>query len=375
MIRGQDVLLIEPSPFHERAAELCRTNAWVRAGRLTLVEVYSAVEEEYWALQADAGLYDLSYLRSYRIQGPEALLGVEHLITGRLAQHKAGELMTTLWCSDAGAVIGHGTVLKESEDAVQIITREPCKAWIEDTLSDFECRVGELTFDQARLGLAGPTGQMVLEAMGLSLARQLQPGQFITGSLRGLELGLMRRGPERFELWTGKAGARVLWDRLMSAGKPLGLKPVGTEAANLLRLQAGEPALGVDFISALTARVAAEMVRPEALGLETLIERSKRGFVGQTALEQLIPPPRRLLRLIAQTTESLKGGIIAGKDQRPVGYLTSSGYAPALGASLAYGWVETADGPGSPQTAPQGLVLPPDAGSGGKLRQIACRLA
>jgi glycine cleavage system aminomethyltransferase T len=370
MTLTHDALCVEPSPFHDRAAEQCRTNAWVRVGRLTLVEVYSAPEEEYWALQADAGLTDLSYLRSYRVHGPDALIGVELLITNRFAGQKAGTLIDTLWCSDAGTVIGHGTLLKESEESVQIITREPCRAWIEDTLSDFDCTVSELTQDQARLGLAGPAAQAVLEAMGLSLARQLEPQHFVTGGLRGLELGLLRRSSERFELWTGRGASRVLWDRLMAAGKPFGLKPVGTDAATVMRLQAGETALGVDFMSALAARFAAEMVRPEMLGLDTLVDRAKAGFVGQNALAIPPKPGRRLLRLVAETAQSLRGAIIAGKDQRPVGYLTSSGYAPALGASLAFGWVETADG-----TVPQTLVLPPDAGSGGKLRQIPCRQA
>jgi glycine cleavage system aminomethyltransferase T len=365
----QDALTLNASPFHDRAAEHCRTNAWIRAGRLTLVEVYSAVEEEYWALKAEAGLADLSYLRCYRVSGAEARAGLEHLVTRRLDAQKPGEQLEVLWCGDTGAVIGAGRLLMESPDSFLLVTEEPCRAWLEDTLGGYACAVAELSANIARLGLAGPAAQAVLEAMGLTLARQLQPQQFLRGALRGLPLGVARHDLERFELWLDRGEARVLWDRLIFAGKPLGLKPAGTAAQTIRRLELGTPRQGVDFMGALSARYPAEMVRPEALGFHALVDLTKPGFVGQRALGAPLRPGRRLLRLLAETAEPIQGAIIAGKDQRAIGYLTSSAYAPALGASLAFGWVER-----EPE-GPIGLVLPPDAGSAGKLRQIPCRIA
>jgi glycine cleavage system T protein (aminomethyltransferase) len=364
----RDKVCVEPSPFHDRAAELCRTNAWRRAGRLTLVEVYSAVEEEYWALKAGAGLCDLSGLRCYQILGPEALAGLNHLLARHVAPLKPGHEMDVLWCSDAGAVIGHGTLRRESEDRFVLVTREPCRSWLEDTLAGFDCTLAELTQDVARLGLAGPAARFVLDAMGLTLARQLEPKQFVAGALRGFEIGVARVGAEQFELWTGADEARVLWDRLMTAGKPFGLKPAGLAAQNLLRLERGEPAQGIDFVGALAARLPAEMVRPEALGFEALIDRGKTGYVGQTALARPAPAGRRLVRVIAQTAEPLAGAILAGPDQRAAGYLTASGHIPALGASLAFAWLDR-----DPKGA-LGLVLAPDAGSAGQLRLVPCRI-
>jgi aminomethyltransferase len=369
MIPVQDALTLAASPFHDRAAEHCRTNAWVRAGRITLVSVYTTRAEEYWALKSDAGLADLSQRRCYRIRGAEALTGLEHLIARRLETLRPGQFLDVLWCSDTGVVVGHGTLYCESAESFLLVTEEPCCAWIEDTLDGYDCAVSEPVPGLARLGLQGPAAQAVLEAMGLILAKQLLPMQFITGALRGLQLAVARRDAERFELWLAGSEARVLWDRLMQAGKPLGLKPAGTEAQTIARLEAGEPRLGVDFAGALSARYPAEMVRPEALGLEALIDRGKPGFVGQVALASAFAPRRRLIRLIAETDAPLTGTIIVGPDQRAMGYLTSWGYSPAQGASLAFGWVEGAD------TAPAGLLLAPDAGSTGKLRFVACRLA
>lgn len=359
---------VEPSPFHDRAAELCCTNAWVRVGRLTLVEVYGAVEAEYWAAKADAALFDLSARRSYRIRGPEAADGLEHLIARRIDALEPGHQLEIAWCGDTGLLIGHGMLCRESPDSFLIVTDEPCLGWIEDTLAGFDCAVSEESRALARLGLQGPAAQAVLEAMGLTLARRLEPMRVVQGGLRGLAIGLSRRDETRFELWAGQDEARVLWDRLMAAGRPLGLKPAGTAAQTVLRLEAGEPRLGVDFTSALAARFPAEMVRPEAVGLEALIDRAKTGYVGQPALAFPTRPSRRLVRLLAETAEPLQGGIIGGHDRQAMGYLTSWGYAPAQGASLAFGWIE-----GDP-AAVAGLVLPPDAGSAGQLRHIGCRI-
>jgi glycine cleavage system aminomethyltransferase T len=174
-----------------------------------------------------------------------------------------------------------------------------------------------------------------------------------------------------FELWTTDREARVLWDRLMRAGHALRLKPTGTRARTIKRLEQGEPRQGVDFLSAMTARSWSDAAPPEAALLGALVDREGRtGFVGWQALLAATPSTRRrLVRLSADTAEPINQAIIAGGDEQPLGYVTSAAYSPGQGASLALGWIER------PVPA-SGLVLflPPDSGSRGKLRKVPCAL-
>ena len=364
------LLAVRPSPFHDRAAEHCLTNAWTREGALTLVEVYTAVEEEYWALSADAGLMDLSGRRAYRIKGPEAEQALEHMLATRIADLAPGQLREVIWCVDTGFIAGQGLILREGTDAFVLVTEEAAGSWIADSVTGFSCGVGDMSHGMARLALVGPAAAAMLEAVGLSVAGKLEPKHFIVGNLRGLALGLARTGEQAFELWTVEAEARVLWDRVFRAGKPLGLKPVGTAARTLLRLEAGQPRLGVDYQSALRAASWAEAVMPEAVGLSACVDLTGRGgFVGRQALTAAPEPIRRLVRLSANTAEPIGQAILAGPDQKPLGYVTSSGYSPGTGSSVAFGWVEL-------PTEINGLmlVLPPHAASRGKVRRIDCAI-
>ena len=366
----KDLLAVRPSPFHDRAAELCLTNAWTREGALTLVEVYSALEEEYWALAADAGLTDLSARYVYRLKGPEVEAALDHLLATRTGDMQPGQCRPVLWCIDAGFVAGEGLLLREGPEAFVIVTEEPASGWITDSIAGFACALGDMSGGMARLGLTGPAAFGVLEAMGLSQAAKVELAHFIVGNLRGLPIGLARTHETGFELWTSEAEARVLWDRLMRAGQPVGLKPAGTLARTIRRLELGEPRQGVDFMSALRANAWAEAALPDALGLSARIDLTGRaGFVGWQALASAKPGRRQLVRLCADTPEPVNHAIIADGDQQPLGYVTSAAYSPGHGASLAFGWI---DG----RVPAEGLLLflPPDATSRGKLRRVGCRV-
>jgi aminomethyltransferase len=367
----KDLLTVRPSPFHDRAAEHCLTNAWTREGALTLVAVYGALEDEYWALTQNAGLMDLSARQAYRIKGPDAAAALDHVLATRTSDLEPGQCRPVLWCVDAGFIAGAGLVLREGPDAFMLVTEEPASAWIADSIAGFACALGDVGASMARLGLAGPAAGAVLDGMGLSQAAKLAPGHFIVGNLRGLPIGLARTSDTGFELWTTEREARVLWDRLMRAGQTLCLKPAGTRARTINRLERGEPRQGVDFFSAMTAESWSDAVLPEAALLGARVDREGRtGFVGWQALQATAQPPRRrLVRLSADTAEPLNQAIIAGGDEQPLGYVTSAAYSPGQGASLAFGWIERA-------VPASGLVLflPPDSRSRGKLRRVPCAL-
>jgi glycine cleavage system aminomethyltransferase T len=366
----RELFTVRPSPFHDRAAEHCLTNAWTREGALTLVEVYSALEEEYWALAADAGLMDLSARCAYRLKGAEAEAALDHLLATRIGDMQPGQCRPVLWCIDAGFIAGEGLLLREAPDAFVLVTEEPAASWIADSIEGFACGFGDMSAGMARLGLAGPAALAVLDATGLSSAAQVERGHFIVGNLRGLPIGLARTQDTGFELWTTDAEARVLWDRLMRAGQPFALKPAGTRARTIHRLERGEARQGVDFMSALRANAWGDAVMPDAVGLSARVDLGGRsGFVGWQALAAARPSKRRLVRLCADTAEPVGQAIIAGGDQEPLGYIVSSAYSPGQGASLAFGWIES-------EVPAAGLLLflPPDSRSRGKLRRVACRV-
>ena len=99
------------------------------------------------------------------------------------------------------------------------------------------------------------------------------------GTVAGIPVRAMRigfTGEVSFKLHCPQSGALALWDRLMEAGAPHGLRAYGLEASRILRLEKGHILIGQDT-DALTS--------PDELGFGWAVSKKKPFFVGQRALE------------------------------------------------------------------------------------------
>ena len=358
---SEPAILVQPSPLHTRTAPLCLTNCWVQDARLTLVDVYRSLDEEYWALREGVGLFDASAFFAYRISGPDALAGVEHLVTRQVAHLAPGAFTQTVWCDDYGHVIGVGRVLCIDAETYELQTRARALAWIEDTVAGLRCRVDETTGADAGLGLVGPRASSVLDHLGAKAAIALASGQTMAWETKGLSLRIGRMGScgsPAFRLWVKAADAPLAWDRVMAAGAEEGLKPVGARARELARIEAGLPRLGVDFVSALEAVPWSSAATPAALGLATLVDDGKGLFVGRTALRRAPEPSQVLARLQVEAEGPYAPAFIL-KGARPVGFVTSGAWSPLMGAGFAFAWVEAE---ALAVTQPLRLMRPPRLG-------------
>lgn len=346
MMGSDDSALVAVSPFHGRTALHCRTNRWSERAGVSLVDVYETLETDYWALDL-AGLIDLTGLATLRIAGAEAAAALDHLLVTRASALAPGAMAETLWCSDAGTVIGHGHITRASEEEFLLTAYEPSLAWIEDTFKGFAARVYDITDSLARLRLEGSEAANILETAFLGPHVTLKEGRVIQTTVRGLTVSVARLTKTTrpaFALWTDSERAGSLWDRLMRAGQSLPLRPVGQAAVAVAELEAALPRPGTDYASALSADGLTEAVRPEALGLAGLVDFSKPAFVGRAALSQPTGRvPRRLVSLLVEgRPPEIPVMVYAGT--RVVGRTTRAAWSPGLGAGLAMAWLEAGVG-------------------------------
>jgi aminomethyltransferase len=142
-----------------------------------------------------------------------------------------------------------------------------------------------------------------------------------------------------------------LWDAVMTAGRPFGIRPAGMLALDVVRLEAGLILLEVDYTSARHAMNPEQNYSPFEVGLGRLVRFDKADFVGRRALvaeQHAGGPPRRLVGLELDwygierlfTDQGLPPAIPATVDRSPVpvfgvggrqvGRLTSHGWSPIL---------------------------------------------
>ena len=142
-----------------------------------------------------------------------------------------------------------------------------------------------------------------------------------------------------WELHVPIAATGEVFDALMMAGRPHGIRPVGYRALELLRLEKGYRAWGSDITPNDT---------PFEAGLGWAVKlRKNTDFLGRGALEKVAGAPitKRLACFTVDDYETvLLGRETILRNGEPVGYLTSGGYGYTVGQDIGYGYVRNADG-------------------------------
>jgi glycine cleavage system aminomethyltransferase T len=137
-----------------------------------------------------------------------------------------------------------------------------------------------------------------------------------------------------WELMVPTELAGGVWDRIVDAGRDLGLRLAGYYAINALRLDKGYRAFGAELGPDRT---------PLEAGLTFTCDLSgDRAFVGREALERqrVAGPTRRLASFVVEDPEAvLWGGELLLRDGVPVGQVTSAALSATLGAAVGLAWV------------------------------------
>ncbi len=182
------------TPFHDRIAPLCETDAWQRWEGYTTVDTVTTIDEEYFAIRNTATLFDTSPLRNYRVAGADAERFVDRLITRDITRCAIDQVYYSGWCDDAGKLIEDGTVMRLGASEFQINAQEANLRWFEDTAYGLDVTITEVTEGVASLALQGPLSLMLLQDLGLAGIDALAPFRIARFDLDGARLMVSRTG-------------------------------------------------------------------------------------------------------------------------------------------------------------------------------------
>ena len=340
------------TPFHERSRALSQLDSFVPWSGYTTVDVFTSVEQEYFAIRNASSLYDLTPMVKYRIAGPDALRFLDRLTTRDLARLAPGKVTYTVWCDDAGQLIDDGTVFCLAPGEYRLCTAERQLDWLRASAIGFEVEIREVTEEIAALALQGPTSCKLLRSAGLAGVERLKPFEHATFDLpqsagTPLPLQVSRTGftgDLGYELWMSPADAEPVWDALTEVGASRGLRPVGSRALNIARIEAGFLLPRVDFISAAHTLYPGTERSPLELGLGWLIDFGKGHFTGRRALlaEKARGPRRQLVGLDVAGQKPAHDALLytshAGRTQ--AGSVTSATWSPTCKRNIALAMVD-----------------------------------
>jgi glycine cleavage system T protein (aminomethyltransferase) len=335
------------TPFHERARALSQVDSFIPWAGYTTVDVFTTVEQEYFAIRNAATLYDLTPMVKYRVAGRDAQSYLNRLVTRDIGKLKPDRVAYCVWCNDTGHLIDDGTVFRLSESEYRICTAQRQLDWLLDSSIGFEVEVSEITEQVAALALQGPTSCAVLRDAGLTGADRLKVFEIGRFTLESRAVTVSRTGftgDLGYELWMEPQDAEAVWDALMAAGGPRGIRPIGSRALNIARIEAGFLSPGVDFVSAdHTIRIGTDR-SPLELGLGWIVDFNKGHFTGRRALleEKRRGARRQLVGLDIEGNKPAHNALlyrdITGK--REIGSVSSAVWSPTCKRNVALAMVE-----------------------------------
>jgi aminomethyltransferase len=289
------------TPFHSRTQPFNRKMQWREWSGYFAASVYADFHDiEYNAIREQAALIDVSPLYKYEVRGRDAERLVDRVITRDATKLKVGQVYYTPWCDEDGKVVDDGTIHRLAADQFRWTAADPQFRWLTLNAAGLQVEIEDTTESTAALALQGPLSRAVLEAASGQEFGDLRYFRRRAASIGGIPIDVSRTGYTGdlgYELWVAADQAVEVWDAVIAAGKPYGIRPAGMIALDVVRLEAGLILLEVDYTSARHAMNAEQAYSPGEIGLDKLVDFEAADFVGRRALleERRKGGPRRRL--------------------------------------------------------------------------------
>jgi glycine cleavage system aminomethyltransferase T len=294
----------------------------------------------FWNLVNTAILCDVAVERQVQITGPDATRFVQHLTPRDLSTMAVGQCKYALITNAKGGILNDPIILRLAEDKFWIsLADSDVLLWAQGVAvhSGFDVDICEP--DASPLQLQGPRSMDVMKALFGEDIATLKYYWLRHLTLDGIELVVSRTGWSSelgYEIYLqdGSQGSR-LWNRIMAAGEPFGLKPGHT--STIRRIEGGMLSYHADMDI---------NTNPFELGLDRLVALdTAHDFIGKSALQAIRAkgPARRQVGLIIDgaplTAPNTKFWPVSMND-KVVGKVTSAVYSPRLEQNIALAMVE-----------------------------------
>jgi aminomethyltransferase len=335
-------VLTRETTFHPRTSE--RTKSFVEYRGYWLPHRFDneGAIAEYWACREKAAVTDLSPLRKWEILGPDAETLVQRAITRDARRLSVGQVTYTAVCNETGGMVDDATVYRLGQDNFRFVGGDEYDGiWLKELADRLELKVWvKPSTDQLHnVAVQGPASREILKKMVWTPPSQtsledLRWFRFTVGRIGtydGVPIVVSRTGYTGelgYEVWCHPGDGPAVWDAIWEAGEEHGLTPLGLEALDMLRIEAGLVFAGAEFD---------DQVDPFEAGIGFAVDfGTDEDFVGRAALEERKSHPQRVLVGL-----ELEGNEIAGHGdevyvgRRRVGVVTSGTRSPILKKNVA----------------------------------------
>ncbi|MEC4819417.1 MAG: glycine cleavage system aminomethyltransferase GcvT [Scytonema sp. PMC 1069.18] len=337
----ESALSLGRTPLYELAQQLkARLTSF---GGWEMPVQFSGISKEHDAVRNEAGMFDISHMGKFILQGKNLIDKLQYLVPSDLNRLQSGQAQYTVLLNPEGGIIDDIIFYCQGEDStgtqrgviiVNAATTSKDKAWLLQHLDSNEVTFQDVSPDKVLLAIQGPKAIAILQSFVQEDLTPVKAFGHLEATVLGKPAFIARTGytgEDGFEVMVAPDVGLELWQSLIDAG----VVPCGLGARDTLRLEAAMALYGQDIDDTTT---------PLEAGLGWLVHLDTKGdFIGRSILERQKASgvQRRLVGLQMQGRNIARHGYQVRSQGVVVGEVTSGTLSPTLGYPIALAYVPT----------------------------------
>lgn len=303
---------------------------------------YSGDLEEHICVRQGVGVFDVSHMGEFLLEGEKALDLIQKICTNDASVLEPGKVQYSCFTNERGGIIDDLLVYHMARNQYMLVVNagniDKDWQWVVKNNTE-DVALTDISGSTALFAVQGPKAMEVVQKLTSINLNEIASYSFIKGEVAGIPDVIISAtgytGAGGFELYVDKNEALNLWNKLFEAGEYWGIKPIGLGARDTLRLEMGFCLYGNDID---------ETTSPLEAGLGWITKFSKQFTASDILKEQKERGARR--KLIAFELE--ERGVprshydILDEAGRKIGHVTSGTLSPSLSKGIGLGYVEAA---------------------------------
>ncbi|PNQ72362.1 glycine cleavage system protein T [Hanstruepera neustonica] len=300
---------------------------------------YEGVNIEHETVRNAVGVFDVSHMGEFLIEGPHALELIQKVTSNDASKLTVGKAQYSCLPNDTGGIIDDLIVYRVKDETYLLVVNasniEKDWNWI-SSKNDVGAVMRDLSDDYSLLAIQGPKAVDAMQSLSSHDLSAINFYNFVVGDFAGIEHVIISAtgytGSGGFEIYCKNSEVKQIWDKVFEAGADYGIKPIGLAARDTLRLEMGYCLYGNDID---------DTTSPFEAGLGWITKFTKEF----TNSDNLSEEKKRVLKRKLIAFELDEKGIprsgydIVDNNGQLIGKVTSGTMSPSLKKGIGLGYV------------------------------------
>lgn len=305
---------------------------------------YMGIIEEHTAVREAIGVFDVSHMGEFILEGSGSLALIQKLTTNDASKLFPGRVQYSCLPNATGGIVDDLLVYMMAENKYMLVVNasniEKDWNWIKEHSAGHDCKMTNISDDMSLIAVQGPKVAEAMQSLTETDLKGMEYYHFAEGKFAGIDNVIISAtgytGSGGFELYVKNEDAAKVWDAVFEAGKNFGIKPAGLGCRDTLRLEMGFCLYGNDIN---------DETSPMEAGLGWITKFTK-DFTNRSVFEKQkqegVSKKLVAIQVLEKAIPRQHYEILDANDN-VIGEVTSGTMSPSMQIPIAMGYVTTAN--------------------------------